>query len=327
MSAGASRRSSPTFTVAISAYNSERWIAEALESILAQTRPADEIIVIDDGSTDGTAAALSHFANRVRILSHENRGVAASFNRAFSEASGEYVALCGADDVWEPRKLEWQAEAISAQPEIDIAFAHARMFGVVEGEFVRPPGTGILDLDTLGRRLYEANLIAAPSAIVRRDLHERLDGFREDLPAEDYEFWLRAIRARAVFYYDSRLMLHYRRHGENMSMPGALRDERLLPQLEMNYRIHQWYADMVSSGEARSILAKDLCDIGRHVADTGSPADARRLLRASIERRPTVRAWVWILLLRLTPAARSRAVCAIIRTRAWVHSMRRGSDG
>src|SRR5207253_1994987 len=124
-----------------------------------------------------------------------------------------------------------------ANTQVDVAFGHARMFGVVEGDFVRPPGAGVLDGTALARRLYEGNVIAAPSAAIRRALHERLGGFREDLPAEDYEFWLRALSSGAVFYYDPRLVLHYRRHGENMSMPGAVRDDRLRPLIEMNYRV------------------------------------------------------------------------------------------
>jgi hypothetical protein len=163
------------------------------------------------------------------------------------------------------------------------------MFGIVEGEFVRPPGRGVLDRTALTRRLYEANFIAAPSAAIRRSLHRQLGGFREDLAGEDYEFWLRALRAGAIFFYDARLVLHYRRHGENLSMPDALRDERLRPLLEMNYLVYTWYADLVPAPDVRRIVAKDLCDLGRHLVETGTPAEARRMLRASLRKNPTVR--------------------------------------
>jgi glycosyltransferase involved in cell wall biosynthesis len=298
----------PTISVAIAAYNEERWIAETLESVLAQTLPAHEVIVIDDGSTDGTARELARFDRRVRVLSHANRGLPATLNRAFGEATGDYVALCGADDLWSSHKLEWQAEAIAAHPDVDVAFGHARMFGVVEGDFVRPPGTGVLDRNTLVRRLYEGNLIAAPSAVIRRSLHERLGGFHEDIVNEDYEFWMRALRARAVFYYEPRLVLHYRRHGENMSMPGAVRNERLRPMLEMAYQVHQWYADLMPPGDVRRVLAKDLCDLGRYLVDSGPPDEARRALRSSCRLRPTVRALAWLVLLRLGPARRQAVV-------------------
>ena len=307
----AAQAAGPTITVAIAAYNEERWIAETLDSILAQTRPAHEVIVIDDGSTDGTARELERFRDRVTVLHHPNRGLPATLNRAFAEATGDYVALCGGDDLWDPYKLEWQAEALREHPEVDVAFGHARMFGVVEGDFIRPPGTGVLEPTALARRLYERNVLAAPSVVIRRALHARLGGFREDLAAEDYEFWLRAVRAGAVFYYDPRLILHYRRHGQNMSMPGAVRDARMRPLLEMNHLVHSWYADIVSADEARRTLAKDLCDLGRYLAEAGTPAEARRALRASMRRDPSARALAWLAMLRLTAAARHRAVRAV----------------
>jgi glycosyltransferase involved in cell wall biosynthesis len=239
--------------------------------------------------------------------------VSAALNRTFAEATGDYVALCGADDLWDRRKLEWQTEVLAAHPRVDIAFGHARMFGAFEGEFVRPDDTGVLDGPRLVRRMYEGNIIAAPSAVIRRSLHERLGGFREDLAGEDYEFWMRALRAGAVFYYDPRLVLHYRRHGENLSLPGARRDDRLRPILEMNYLIHQWYADMVPARNARRAVAKDLCDLGRHLVDAGPSAKARRTLWTSICRRPSVRAIVWLALLHLGSERRRRVVHLIDR--------------
>jgi glycosyltransferase involved in cell wall biosynthesis len=306
-------RPAPTVSVAIAAYNSEKWIAETLESVLAQTTPAHEVIVIDDGSTDDTSRELERYRSRdrVRILKQVNLGVSAALNRAFEKASGELVALCGADDLWDRQKLEWQSETFAADPRIDIAFGHARMFGIVQGDFVRPSDTGVLDGPALARRMYAGNIIAAPSAVIRRSLHQELGGFREDLAGEDYEFWMRALRAGAVFYYDPRLILHYRRHGENLSMPGGRRDVHLRPVLEMNYLIHRWYADMVPAAEVRRALAKDLCDLGRHLVDVGPPADAGRALRASLRRRPSIRAITWLVLLRLRPEARERVVAMI----------------
>jgi glycosyltransferase involved in cell wall biosynthesis len=321
MSAKDRRTARPTITVAIAAWNSEPWIAETIQSVLAQTSPAHELIVIDDGSTDDTVRALEPFADRLRVLSQANRGVSATLNRAFAEATGDYVALCGADDLWDRRKLEWQTEVLAAQPQVDIAFGHARMFGVVEGEFVRPDGTGVLSGPALARRMYEGNLIAAPSAVIRRSLHERLGGFREDLAGEDYEFWMRALRAGAVFYYDPRLVLHYRRHGENLSMPGARRDDRLRPILEMNYLIHRWYADLVPAADVRRAVAKDLCDLGRHLVDVGPPAKARRTLWASLRRRPSLRAIVWLALLDLGPERRRHVVGVIGRVQRLAYGL------
>ena len=304
----------PTISVGIAAFNAERWLAETLDSVLAQTSDAEEVVVVDDGSTDGTPEIVAAFEGRVRLVRQENRGVSAALNRAFAEAGGDYVALCGADDLWDPHKLEWQREALGANPQVDVAFGHARMFGIVEGDFERPSGTGVLDAPPLLRRMYAGNFIAAPSAVIRRSLHQRLGGFREDLAGEDYEFWMHCLREGAVFHYDPRLVLHYRRHGDNLSMPGGGQRIRL-PLLEMNYVVHREYADLVPARVARRALAKDLCDLGRHLVGTGSEERARHALRASLRRRPSARALVWLGLLTLPPAPRSRLVESVIDTR------------
>src|SRR6476619_6144156 len=107
-----SEKPEPTVTVAVAAYQAEQFIAQTLESILAQTRPPDEVIVVEDGSTDGTPGVLERFADRIRIIRQANSGCAASFNTAFRHARCDYVAECGADDLWEPTKLERQVAAL-----------------------------------------------------------------------------------------------------------------------------------------------------------------------------------------------------------------------
>jgi glycosyltransferase involved in cell wall biosynthesis len=271
----------PSISVAVPAYNEEAWIAEALESILAQTRPPDEVIVVDDGSTDDTTAVAQRFGERVRVIRQENAGCPAAFNRAFREATGDYVALCPADDVWEPEKLEWQSEVIARRPEVDVVFGGAHNFGVVEDEFPAPSGRGVLDSGTLLRELYFLNLIADPSAVVRRALHERLGGYREAL-AEDYDFWLRALREGAVFYYDPRRVVRLRQHDTNLSRANPA------TVWEANHEIHKRYADDVGDpGLVRRTLARDLVEIGRARAAMTQVRESRDAFRASLRQRPS----------------------------------------
>src|SRR5206468_3146529 len=110
----------PTICVVMPAYNEGRWIAEALGSILAQTDAADEILVVDDGSSDDTVEQVERFADRVRLVRQSNAGCAAAFNTGFAQTSADFVALCPADDVWEPRKLEWQREILARNPDVDV---------------------------------------------------------------------------------------------------------------------------------------------------------------------------------------------------------------
>jgi glycosyltransferase involved in cell wall biosynthesis len=106
----------------IPAYNSEGTIARALNSVLAQTRPADEIIVIDDGSTDKTAQAAGAFGGRVRLIQQANAGVSAARNAGIHAASGDWIAFLDADDEWLPEKLRLQTEHLRRHPDLKWTF-------------------------------------------------------------------------------------------------------------------------------------------------------------------------------------------------------------
>jgi glycosyltransferase involved in cell wall biosynthesis len=265
----------PTISVVVPAHNEERYIAEALDAVLAQTDPALEVIVVDDGSTDGTVAIVEGYGDRVRLLRQENRGCPGAFDTGFREAEGEFVALCPADDVWERRKLEWQRELLRAHPEVDVVFGAASRFGLASGEHVRPARTGVLDSDWFARGMYRRNLIADPSAVVRRSLYLDLGGY-EPLVGEDYEFWMRALASGAVFCFDPRQVVRLREHGGNLSY-------RALDIWETTHLIHKRYADLAGDPDlVRRTLARDLLMIGYCRAALGRRAEARRSFRSSL---------------------------------------------
>jgi glycosyltransferase involved in cell wall biosynthesis len=312
-------------SVTIAAYQADRWIAEALDSILAQTRPPDEVIVVDDGSTDGTATILAGYArrsDRVRVARQDNRGAAAAFNRAFDMASGDFVALCGADDVWRPHKLEWQAEAIAAHPDVDVLFGHAEMFGVMEGDHARPPAgmTGRIEAREIGDALFAENFICAPSVLIRRALFERLGPFVEDYRAEDYEYWLRCRRAGACFHYDPRTLLGWRQHGGNASAQELWMD-RYAHAVRDRYA-----ADVADRQLVRRTLAPALFRIARALVDAGQIDEARAALRRTLRyggRAPLgtrARALAWLAILALPTRSREQAGQALVRlSRAFSH--------
>jgi len=304
-----------SISVTIAAYQAERWIAEALDSILAQTRPPDELIVVDDGSTDGTAAILAGYGDRIRVARQENSGAAAAFNHAFRIASGDFVALCGADDVWRARKLEWQAEAIAAHPDVDVLFGHAEMFGVMEGDHARPPAgmTGRIAAREIGDALFAENFVCAPSVLIRRSLFERLGPFVEDYRAEDYEYWLRCQHAGACFYYDPRTLLGWRQHGGNASAQELWMDQYA-------HAVRDRYAADVGDPElVRRTLAPALFRIARALVDAGRIDEARaafrRTLRYGRQAPPATlaRALAWLAVLALPTRARAHAGHALVR--------------
>src|SRR5919197_5607580 len=111
------RRRPPSFSVIIPAYQAASTVGDAVSSALAQTYPAHEVIVVDDGSTDDLAGALSTFAGRIRLIRKENGGAASARNAGVAAAEGEFVAFLDADDVYGPRRLEVLGELVAAPPQ------------------------------------------------------------------------------------------------------------------------------------------------------------------------------------------------------------------
>jgi glycosyltransferase involved in cell wall biosynthesis len=272
-------------------YNGERYVAEALTAILSQTHPADEVIVVDDGSTDGTQQELERFRGEIRVVKQGNLGVAGAMNRCFEESRCDYMAKCDADDVWELDKLERQVQTITSHPEIDIAFGGARFFGGSEGPRAPYAGEGILERRQLARRLYRANFVCSGTTMVRRRLHQRLGPFVEGLDCEDYDYWLRAVSAGAVFFYDPRVLINYRTH-ENQVSSNLLRMHRA------EYVTHGWHAQLVEDRRlVREVKARDLSNIARELSDEDRPQEARAAFLAALRQRLSPRMLVWVLLL------------------------------
>ena len=317
----------PSISAVVAAYQAEEWIAEALDAILGQTRPPDEVVVVDDGSTDGTARELERYAGRIRVIRRSNGGCPAAFNTAFAAARGDFVAMCGADDVWEPRKLEWQLEAIERHPEVDLLFGHATLFGRVASEHARPPFTGLLDGDSFRNVLFAENCVCAPSVLIRRSLYESLGPFVEKFGADDYEYWFRCLRAGAHFYYDPRPLLRYRQHGANLSSRMDWMDE-------CTCQVRRWYAIDVSDRRVvDAALAPLLFRIARRQVDEGKAAQARGTFRETLthargqQPSETVRALAWIAVLSLPARVREQAgrrVVGLSRTVDDVLGVRQG---
>jgi glycosyltransferase involved in cell wall biosynthesis len=120
--------SAPLITVIIGAYNAERYLGEAIESVLAQTHPSFELIVVDDGSTDRTGEIAESYGDSVRCIRQANGGMAAARNRAIPEARGSYLAFLDADDRFPPDKLANQLAVFEAQPQLDVVYGHVTEF-------------------------------------------------------------------------------------------------------------------------------------------------------------------------------------------------------
>lgn len=113
-------------------YNGERYLREAIESILAQSYRPIEIIVADDGSTDGTAEIAASYGSRITCLRQSNQGYAAAKNLGLSKAQGDFIAFLDADDLWHPEKLARQMARLCERPDIDLCFTRYKNFWMPE---------------------------------------------------------------------------------------------------------------------------------------------------------------------------------------------------
>lgn len=209
-------------------FNARETIAATLNSVVTQTYVAFELIVVDDGSTDGTPDLIDALRDpRVRLIRAPHSGLpGAARNRAASACTGEFVAFLDADDLWVPEKLERQIQALDGHP--DIGLMHTAAYHLC-GDRVEPqPGRCPAREPLWGRRLMDAllrsNFIYTPSVMVRRRLLDATGWFDED-PAlrgpEDFDLWLRLCEAGVLFAYLDEPLLLYRVRADSVSRNPA----------------------------------------------------------------------------------------------------------
>lgn len=185
----------PKISVITPAYNAERFVGRAIESVLAQTFRDFEMIVVDDGSDDATARIVESYGEPVRCIRKANGGASAARNTAIEQAAGEYIAFFDADDLWEPTKLEKQVALLDARPEIGLCFAAVERIDEAGAPLGR---IDALDFPDFCEALLLYSCVVSgscSSAMVRRTLTERFGGFDTRYTNyEDWEYWLRLSR-------------------------------------------------------------------------------------------------------------------------------------
>ncbi len=215
----------PTVTVLMSVYNGERYLAEAIDSILRQTYREFELLVIDDCSTDGSAAILAGLDDpRLRVLTNPtNIGLTRSLNRGLREASGELIARMDDDDVATPRRLELQTEFFRRHPETMVL---GGAFTIVETDTGETTTMDVpTDPEELMATLLFRNVIGHPLAMFPRATVMELGGYNEAVRySQDYELWLRLGQRGAIRALPDNLLLH--RHDPAKSISRVKRTEQ-----------------------------------------------------------------------------------------------------
>jgi glycosyltransferase involved in cell wall biosynthesis len=202
------------------AYNVEPYVGDAIRSALAQTFGDFELIVVDDGSKDGTAEIvkdLAHQDRRIHLVQQLNRGLAGARNSALRASRGEFFALLDSDDLWEPEFLAEQLAVMHERPEIDIVTGNGwYLGGLHHGELARPYPDSRPD-PVLASIIGDEWSVFIMS-VVRRRVYTTIGPFDEAMRSnEDYDFWLRAALADFHFARNDRPLGHYRVRTDSLS--------------------------------------------------------------------------------------------------------------
>jgi glycosyltransferase involved in cell wall biosynthesis len=230
----------------IPAWNAARFLAEAVESVQAQTRKVDEIIVVDDGSTDDTAEVAASLPG-VRLIRQKNAGSGAARNAGIIVAKGEYLAFNDADDLWLPDKIALQMAAFEADPTLDLCFA------MIEHRDVRPAAPDLREL-TLPKGIVSGRLLM--NTLVKASVFDRIGLFATNKKTTLEQLWL--LRARE-----------------------AGLKELLLPELTAIRRIHGGNMTLRLHKEKRQDYKEMLEDTLRRRRAAGTTVAAREVWKAS----------------------------------------------
>jgi glycosyltransferase involved in cell wall biosynthesis len=210
----------PIVSVIIPVYNGERYLAETIESVIAQTEVNWEIIAVNDGSTDDSQAILQEYAkkipDRIKVITVENGGVSRARNTAVAAARSIYVAFLDQDDLFAPRKLERQVEMFSRNRNLGISFTNV-MFIDEKGSVLRENAIklGVKHRGNVFECLVFENFIGISSVMLKKELYVKTGGFDPRFSlAEDYDFLLKVTQESSVDYIDEPLLL-YREHGDS----------------------------------------------------------------------------------------------------------------
>lgn len=216
--------SATSVSVVIPTHNRRHTIGRAIESARGQTAPAHEIIVIDDGSTDGTAAWLAARWPDLELLIQDNRGVSAARNLGISAARGEWIALLDSDDHWFPEKLEWQLDAVGAAP--GHRLCHTDEIWIRNGRRVNPKRRHRKYGGYIFKHCLPLCAISPSAAMIHKSVFDDIGLFDESLPAcEDYDLWLRICSREPVLYLDEHLLVKTGGHDDQLSRRHPAMDQ------------------------------------------------------------------------------------------------------
>lgn len=213
-------------SVIIPCYNREQFVVDTIKSVLAQSWPDIELIVVDDGCTDGSRALLESFGTSLTILEHPgrvNRGQSAAINLGLQNCHGEYVAILDSDDLFAPDKIQKQVTFLIENPEIGLVYSNGYIIdensNIIHGIYYK----NHKEYSNPNNVLLDCYFLLPNNSLVRKKVFEKAGGFDETLrAAQDHDMAIRVAEITKLAYLDDSLF-YYRRHKDSISQKNAKR--------------------------------------------------------------------------------------------------------
>ena len=203
-------------SVVIPTYNRVTFLKAAIDSVLAQTFRGFELIVVDDGSTDGTPKLLSSYGYKIRVIPQANQGPSAARNRGIEAAKGKWIAFLDSDDVWKPDKLKKQAQFITDHP--DTKICQTEEVWIRNGKRVNPRKKHEMHSGWIYEKCLPLCIVSPSSVMIHQEVFEKVGLFDETMPAcEDYDLWLRIAPHYPVFLIREQLIVKQGGHADQQS--------------------------------------------------------------------------------------------------------------
>ena len=251
----------PLVSVVMSVYNGEKYLREAIDSILNQTFTDFEFIIINDGSTDNTLKIIKSYKDpRIVLISRKNKGLVASLNEGIGKAKGKYIARMDADDVSLPERFEKQVEYMIQHPGVGLIGSQVALIGE-NGEIVNPLISRPIKDQHIKLLNGYGTVITHVAALFKKDLFMEVGGYNEKYYlAEDHDLWCRMAEVTTMHNLPS-IYVRIRTLEEGVSISGETRQSLIMRQISMEWRKkHKKYSIMVFNPIYNLIISKSRRD-------------------------------------------------------------------
>ncbi len=206
-------------SVIIPTFNRKDFLKEAIDSVLSQTYKNFELIVVDDGSTDGTGEMISKYYPQIRYFYQKNKGPSAARNKGIKEAKGEYISFLDSDDLWLKEKLKKQIDFFDKNPEYKICYTDE--IWIRNGKRVNPKKKHRKYCGWIFERTLPLCIVSPSSVIIHRNVFENVGLFDEEFfVCEDYDLWLRISSKYPIYFLEEKLIIKRGGHEDQISNLG-----------------------------------------------------------------------------------------------------------